>query len=186
MFGETCRSDDLLESPEIEMVLFEVWLTLIVVVDSVLMITALGSVVMVQNKLGVGDGLGDGDGEGLGDGDGDGDGDGLGLGLECGSSDPNKPSSSGVGDATTLAAGDALGDAAASAGLEPEIGVGTGVAPAARLPTCKLTFGTASSNTRLLIVMSPEPVTSTETVSSLVRKRIETWAFGEVIPLTVL
>src|SRR5687768_3729104 len=41
-------------------------------------------------------------------------------------------------------------------------GVGTGVAPAAKSPTFKVTFGTESSNTWLSIVMSPEPVTSME------------------------
>ena len=35
-------------------------------------------------------------------------------------------------------------------------------------------------------MISPEPVTSTEIESSLLSKRIETWAFGVVTPLTVL
>ena len=71
-------------------------------------------------------------------------------------------------------------------GTIDELGVGTGVAPAARSPTVSVTFGTSSSNTALLTVTSPDPVMSTEAVSKRFFKRIETCALAKVIPSTVL
>src|SRR6185503_12725880 len=64
-------------------------------------------------------------------------------------------------------------------------GVGTEVAPAERSSTWRSTFGTSSSNTALSTVMSPEPVTSMETLSTPYFSVIETCAFDLVDVPTV-
>ena len=79
-----------------------------------------------------------------------------------------------------------IGSSGVGVGVATMDGVGTGVAPEARSPTLRFTFGTESSNTLLSIVMSPEPVTSIETVLLPLFNLIETWALGEVMPPTVL
>jgi len=167
-------------------VLLELWLTLIVFVAPMPRIRLTGSVVIVHGVTGDGLGLGVAGGDGLGLGRGVAVGDGVGGG--------GPPPRSGVGVGTGAPSLDGVGVGVGCApstrggvgiGVATPIGVGVGVALEARSPTRKFTFGTESSNTRLSIVMSPEPVTSTETESLLFFNLIETCALGVVTPSTV-
>ena len=150
--------------------LVPLWLTLIVFVPSMLRIKLTGSVVIVQGATG------EGDGDGLGEGDGDGVGVGVGVGAPPPRSGVGVGSGSssligvgvGSGSPPSISGGVGVGVAIASAG------VGVGAVPEARSPTRRLTFGTESSNTPLSIVMSPEPVTSTDTESEPFFNVIET------------
>ena len=164
----------------IEMLVEELWLTLIVPVPSRLRPNVEGVVVIVQTSgagvgvgvacgvgfgLGVGVGVAVGVGVGLGEGPLPGDGDGDGFGLTSTGSVP--PVVSGVGAGVVVS------------------GVGTGVAPAVKSPTLSVTFGTSSSNTLLSMVMSPDPVMSIETASTPFFNVIETCALGIVFSPTV-
>jgi len=117
-----------------------------------------------------------GDGLGLGFplGDGLGDADATGLALGEGDAVGKPPPMSGNGDGVTSGTTGTIGDAVGLAEGVVLDAVGTGVAPAARSATWRLTFGTLSSKTALSIVTSPEPVISTESESSLLRRRTET------------
>ena len=128
-----------------------------------------GCATRIQTTGGVGTGVGAGVGVGVGRGVGLG----LELGVGVGVADGLAPGL-GVGDASGLGYGDApgLGD-----GEAPGLGVGTAVGVGVaelRSGTFRFTFGTESSNTRLSIVTSPEPVTSTKTELLLLRSVIET------------
>jgi hypothetical protein len=123
------------------------------------------------SAVGLGDGDGDGDATGLGDGDG------LFVGVVPGCVPPGSvvpvPGSVVTGGVVVVPPG--------VVGVSPVVVVVVGdvvvvvVVPFdARSPTLRVMFGTLSSKTRLLMVISPEPVTSIETSSMLFFNRIET------------
>ena len=180
-FGVTCSSEDLLEFAVIEMLVEELWLTLIVPVPSKLRPNVEGVVVILQTSgVGVGVGVARGVGVALGVGVGVAVGVGVGLGMGVGV---------GVG------VGDAFGSTPSTGSVPPVVsgvgagvvvsGVGTGVAPADKSPTLSLTSGTSSSKTLLSMVMSPDPVMSIETASTPFFNVIETCALGIVFSPTV-
>jgi len=155
----------LLEVPEIETALVELCVTTTVVEPSSTNDSVLGDATMLQvtagEGLGVGAGVGAGVGVGVAVGVGVGVGVAVGVGVGSGV-DVGDPFGVGVavgspGDVS----GDVLGSTEGS-GSGVEAGVGVAVAPVARSETFRLILGTASSNTALSIVTSPEPVTSTE------------------------
>ena len=121
------------------------------------------SVLSTESEQTVGTELGVGEAAGVGVGVADGVGEVLGVGVGRGMVSPRSGVGSGVGSGFAVLSG---------VGTETGVGVGVGITEPgvgvgvdARLATLRLTFGTLSSNTALLIVMSPEPVTSIETVS---------------------
>src|SRR5687767_9304349 len=157
------------------------WLTLIVFVPPTTIITLAGSVVIVHGTTGDGDGDGDGDGEGVG----------LGVGVGVGVPPPRFGVGVGNGSPSLIGVGVGIGSTPSisggvGVGVPLASGVGVGVAPEARSPTRKFTFGTESSNTLLSTVMSPEPVTSTDTESEPFFNVIETCALVLVISPTIL
>jgi len=156
--GETCRSEDLLDDPVIEIALKLVCAMTTVVVPSKPSETDPGTAVSTHGSIGVA--VGDGDGVGAGVGVGVAVGAGVGVGVGIGG---------GVGVDCTGGVGVAIGVGVGVAVTGPGSGNGgamtpceAGVPDGARLPTLRFTCGTASSNTRLSIVTSPEPVTSAD------------------------
>jgi hypothetical protein len=97
---------------------------------------------------------------------------GTGVGITVGVGDAP---GSGVGTTEGLGVGEPTG-----------VALGVGVAPDARSSILRSTSGTESSNTRLSMVTSPEPVTSTDTKSLLFLRVIETWALASLSEPTVL
>jgi len=160
--GVIWRSDDLLEVPVMVRLVEALWLTLIVVVESLPKSTVSLSTVSEQTAgVGVGVGVAVGVGVGVEVGVGVGVAVALGVGVVAGS-DPLR-SGVGIGSGLTLMSG-VTAEAGVGVAVAETPGVGVGVAPEARSPTLRLTLGTESSKTLLSTVTSPEPVTSIETV----------------------
>lgn len=126
--GVTCKSEDLLEVAEIEMLDEELWLTLIVPVPSKVRLNEEGLVVMVQTS---GVGVGVGVARGVGVGFGVEVGVGVGVGVDTGVL-PGVGVGVGVGFVpSTVPVGSGVGAGVVGSG------VGTGVAPAVRSPTLR-------------------------------------------------
>ena len=170
--GVTWSSEGLLELPVIERLVVELCLTVTVAVPSIRRANDERSVEMVQTAgagvaFGVAAGLAAGVAAGLAAGVA------LGLAAGVGISIGRVPSTLGVG--VSIGVPPRSGVALASGvGVAMADGVGSGVAPEARSPTFRSTFGTESSKTALSMVTSPEPVTSIEIDAVSFFKRIET------------
>ena len=117
------------------------------------------------------DGLGDGDGDGLGSDLGF---DGI-LGFAATSGNVGVSTTSGkVSGSGSTVTGGVTGVSSVIVGVVGVVVVVVGVPFAARSATLRVTSGTLSSNTMLLMVISPEPVTSIETISMSFVNLIET------------
>ena len=160
--GETCRFEGLLEVPVTISPTPASWLTLILVEPSPPRGTMILSTVSAHTA---GAGVGVGTALGVGAGVADGVGVACGVGVGTGRMSPISGIGSGVGSGFAVLSGVATGLGVGVGVAVSATGDGVGVGPEARSPTLRATFGTSSSNTALLIVTSPEPVTSIETVS---------------------
>ena len=128
------------------------------------------------------DGLGDGDGDGVGVGVGVGVGSVVGFGSVVGLGSEPVSTGSGCVPGSVVTGGVVV---TGSPGVVVVIGVVVVVVVVpfdARSATLRVTLGTSSSKTALLMVISPAPVTSIETISVPPFSLIETDSLGKVNP----